>query len=186
MTTIETSPATRNRLLYVIAPVLWTGVAADQVSKSWASSAATEPHVLVSGYLGAYAVQNAGAILGFSRDQAWTSTVFAVLGIASAGMLGLAACRDRQTWRMADCLAGALLLAGICGNTVDRIALGHVRDFLVTWAIPTLIFNLADLFVIVGIATLLAARYSSLTRRQALGGLLRSSFARPRRSGLIA
>ena len=60
---------------------------------------------------------------------------------------------------MVDCLAGALLLAGIFGNTVDRLALGHVRDFLVTWAIPTLAFNVADLLVVVGCTSLMMARY---------------------------
>ena len=74
--------------------------------------------------------------------------------------------------RWADCLAGALLLAGIFGNTVDRIALGHVRDFLVTWAIPTFVFNVADLFVVVGCVALFVARYLSPKRQQGQSGLL--------------
>jgi lipoprotein signal peptidase len=55
-------------------------------------------------------------------------------------------------------LAGALLLAGILGNTADRLALGHVRDFLVTWAVPNIAFNFADLLVVAGCAFLLTAR----------------------------
>ena len=170
MATIETSPATRNRFLYVIAPLLLMGLAADQSSKSWASSRAAEPRILVPGYLAAYSVQNAGATLGVNGDQAWTSTVFAMFGIVCASIVGLVAYRDRTTWRRADCLAGALLLAGIFGNTVDRVALGHVRDFLVTWVLPTLVFNVADLLVVVGCVALFMAR--SLSR-----GVAKSSSA---------
>jgi signal peptidase II len=172
MATVETSPGMRNRFLYIIAPVLLLGLAADQASKSWASSRAAEPRLLVPGYLAAYSVENTGAIFGLRGDQAWTSTAFAMHGITCASILALVAYRDRRTWGRSDCLAGALVLAGIFGNTVDRIALGHVRDFLVTWAIPSLVFNVADLFVVVGCAALFMSRYLSQTRRQGLGGSL--------------
>jgi lipoprotein signal peptidase len=55
-------------------------------------------------------------------------------------------------------MASALVLAGILGNTFDRFALGHVRDFLVTRALPYLAFNVADLLLVVGAASLLMAR----------------------------
>ena len=159
MATCDTSPATRERFLYIVIPVLLMGVLTDQASKSWASLRAAEPRILVTGYLAAYSVPNTGSVLGLGRDRARTSTVLALLGIACAGLLARIAYADRGRWRGADCLAGALLLAGIFGNTVDRLALGHVRDFLVTWAIPTLAFNVADLLVVVGGASLLMARY---------------------------
>jgi lipoprotein signal peptidase len=84
---------------------------------------------------------------------------------------------DRGRWRRADCLAGALLLAGILGNTLDRLALGHVRDFLVTWAIPTLAFNLADLLVVAGGAALLIARFRDHRRSRSGLGLMRRAAA---------
>jgi lipoprotein signal peptidase len=155
----DASPAARNCFLYVVVVTLLLGIVADQASKSWASSRAVEPCILVPGYLAAYSVPNAGAILGLGRDQARTSTVFALLGVACAGLLARIAYADRGRWRGADSLAGALLLAGILGNTLDRLALGHVRDFLVTWAIPTIAFNVADLLVIVGGVCLFMVRY---------------------------
>jgi len=158
MATCAASPATRQRFLGIVLPVLLLGVLTDQASKSWASLRAAEPRILVPGYLAAYSVPNAGSLLGLGRDHAQTSTVFALLGIACAILLVRIAYADRDGWRRADWLAGALLLAGIFGNTVDRLALGHVRDFLVTWAIPTFAFNVADLLVIVGGASLLMAR----------------------------
>jgi lipoprotein signal peptidase len=62
-----------------------------------------------------------------------------------------------------------VLLAGILRNTADRLALGHVRDFLVTWAILTLAFNIADLLLVVGCAFLFLARYCD--HRRARSGL---------------
>ncbi len=172
MTTRDASPATGNRLSSIIVPVLLMGVLADQASKSWACLRAAEPHVLVPGYLAAYSVPNAGMILGLGRDQARTSTVFALLGIACAGLVVRVAYADRRRWRGGDCLAAALLLAGIFGNTVDRLALGHVRDFLVIWAIPTLAFNVADLLVVVGGASLFMARYRGSRRSRTDQGFM--------------
>jgi lipoprotein signal peptidase len=56
------------------------------------------------------------------------------------------------------------------GNTMDRLALGHVRDFLVTWATPTLVFNVADLLVVVGSASLLLARSCGCRRSRSISG----------------
>jgi lipoprotein signal peptidase len=67
-----------------------------------------------------------------------------------------------------------LLLAGIFNNTLDRLVLGNVRDFLVTWAVPTIAFNVADLLAVAGGALLLATRYCDYRRARA--GL---RFARP-------
>src|SRR5262249_56387107 len=105
-----------------------------------------------------------GCMLGLGGDRAETNTAFAVLGIACAILLVRIAYVDRRWWRGPDCLAAALLLAGIFGNTMDRLALGHVRDFLVTWAIPTLAFNVADLLVVIGAALLFSTRYYDCRR----------------------
>jgi lipoprotein signal peptidase len=62
----------------------------------------------------------------------------------------------------------ALITAGMLSNTIDRIRLGAVRDFIVT---PWAIINVADLCVIAGIVGLmitLVRRASSCDYRQAL------------------
>jgi hypothetical protein len=48
--------------------------------------------------------------------------------------------------------------AGILDNTLDRLVLGYVMDFLVTWAIPNYAFNVADLLVVIGCAFLFISR----------------------------
>jgi lipoprotein signal peptidase len=164
MATCDASRAARKSSLHIVIPVLVLGLLTDQASKSWASHGAVEPRFLVPGYVAAYSVENAGSILGLGREEAATSTVFAFLGIACASLLVRIAYTDRGRWRWADCLAGALLLAGISGNTVDRLALGHARDFLVTWAVPTLAFNVADVLVVVGGASLFMARFYDVRR----------------------
>lgn len=63
----------------------------------------------------------------------------------------------------------ALLVGGAVGNLIDRILLGSVRDFIPT---PWLIFNIADVALVLGIigylATItVAGRHSPIRRRQA-------------------
>jgi lipoprotein signal peptidase len=157
MATRDASPAARNRLLCIVVPVLLLGVVADQASKSWATHHAPRPRILVPGYLAAYAVPNPGIMLGLGRDRALTGATVALLGVVCTLLLVRVAHADRGRSPGADYLAVALLLAGILGNTADRLALGHVRDFLVTWALPTLAFNVADLLLVVGVASLLMA-----------------------------
>jgi len=171
MATTNATPTCRKYFLSIVTPVLLMGFLTDQASKSWASFQAVEPRILVPGYLAAYSVPNAGMILGHGRDQAHTSSVFAFLGIACACLIGRKAFADPGRWPSANCLACGLLLAGIFGNTVDRLALGHVRDFLVTWVIPTIVFNVADLLVVVGCASLILVR--------ACGGWCSRRYLRP-------
>ena len=55
----------------------------------------------------------------------------------------------------------ALVAGGTIGNTLDRIRLGSVRDFLVT---PWAIINLADVAVAVGVVGLAIALASRVPR----------------------
>jgi lipoprotein signal peptidase len=125
-------------------PVLLLGILTDQASKSWAFLRPDEPRILVPGYLFAYCVENSSGFLPLSGDQGRTSVDLALLGIGCANLLVRIAYKDRRKWRKADFLAGALILTGICGNTVDRITLGHARDFLVTRATPSFVINVAE------------------------------------------
>ncbi len=106
----------------------------------------------------AYAVSNAGTVLGHGREYEMTSTAFVLFALVVVARLAWVAYADRARWRTGDRLACALLLAGTFGNTIDRLALGHVRDFLVIWAAPSLVFNLADLLLVAGGLALLVAR----------------------------
>jgi len=52
-------------------------------------------------------------------------------------------------------IALGLVIGGSLSNLVDRVRLGHVTDFLDLKWWPA--FNLADSFIVVGVAILLAA-----------------------------
>jgi lipoprotein signal peptidase len=166
MITYHASPVTGKRVRTLANAVLLSGVLADQASKSWASLWAAEPRFLLPGYLAAYSVANAGGPFNLADDRPQTCMVLAWLSIACAALLVRIACVDREGWQGAKGLATALLLAGLFGNTMDRLALGHVRDFLVIWAMPRYAFNVADLLGILGFAFLCLARFGGWRRTQ--------------------
>ena len=51
-----------------------------------------------------------------------------------------------------------LLAAGAMENVIERVVLGYVRDFIfITWSRWTGIYNLADLYIVLGIIILIIA-----------------------------
>jgi signal peptidase II len=52
-----------------------------------------------------------------------------------------------------------LILSGAFGNGIDRFAFGHVIDFIDIKLINFAIFNVADVFINVGIVCLLIATF---------------------------
>ncbi|WP_435019651.1 signal peptidase II [Tundrisphaera sp. TA3] len=101
---------------------------------------------------------NTGALWGFMRSVPYSSKIFAVLSILAVGgiaywlFVGRAATDRRLT------VALALITAGALGNCYDRLALGHVRDFVHLHIDPInfecAIFNFADNMLVVGATAL--------------------------------
>lgn len=81
------------------------------------------------------------------------STVL-VLAVTLLAALGLAYYVMTQPRRRGQWVAVGLLAGGAAGNLVDRVAAGEVTDFIDLPAWPA--FNLADVAITVGIATLIA------------------------------
>ena len=52
-----------------------------------------------------------------------------------------------------ECCFNSFLIAGIIGNSIDRIILGYVRDFIDLGFWP--VFNLADSFNVIGVLILM-------------------------------
>ena len=101
---------------------------------------------------------NTGAAFSFLADSAgWQRWLFALIAVVVSAVLvvWLKRLGRDDTWLA---IALALVLGGALGNLYDRIALGHVIDFILVhwqqrWYFPA--FNLADSAITLG-AILLA------------------------------
>jgi signal peptidase II len=127
-------------------------VLADQLTKMIVSSAlALGEEVHVIGPLSIHHVQNSGIAFGLFPTA--TEVVIFLTGIAVAWMLVFFA-RSGSRHPILPVALG-LLLGGSISNLVDRVRLGHVTDFLDLRYWPA--FNLADTFIVAGVAVLICA-----------------------------
>jgi signal peptidase II len=65
-------------------------------------------------------------------------------------------------------LAGGMLIGGSLGNLLERVTQGHVTDFLRLPHYPT--FNLADIFIVVGVALVAVSLLWGGTESRAVEG----------------
>jgi signal peptidase II len=111
--------------------VVAAAVLADQVTKHIVSSQlALDDSIHVLGPFSIHHVQNSGIAFGLFANATALVTALTALAI------------------------GWMLVGGSSSNLVDRIRLGHVTDFLDLRYWPA--FNLADTFIVVGVAILFA------------------------------
>jgi signal peptidase II len=137
----------------------WVGLAtiaiaallADQLTKHVvASRLALDEDVRVVGPLSIHHVQNSGIAFGLFSSA--TPIVIVLTGVAVAWMLAFFA-RSGARHPLLPVSLG-LVIGGSLSNLIDRVRLGHVTDFLDLRFWPA--FNLADSFIVVGVAILLA------------------------------
>jgi len=127
-------------------------IAADQLTKQVVSARLSlddEVHVL--GPLSIHHVQNSGIAFGLFSSA--TSLVIMLTALAVAWMLWFFA-RSGARHPILPVSLG-LVIGGSISNLVDRVRLGHVTDFLDLRFWPA--FNLADSFIVIGVAILLVA-----------------------------
>ena len=97
-------------------------------------------------------VYNKGAAFSFLADQAgWQRWFFALFAIVVSLVMLVALRRQAASLWWSNC-AFVLVIGGAIGNLIDRIAYGHVVDFLLfywqTYTFPA--FNIADCAITVG------------------------------------
>jgi signal peptidase II len=141
-------------------PVHWAGLAAvvvaavvaDQLTKHVvASEVALEDEVRVLGPFTIHHVQNSGIAFGLFSSA--TAAVIVLTLIAIGWMVAYFA-RSGARHPLLPVAVG-LLIGGSVSNLSDRVRLGHVTDFLDFRYWPA--FNLADSFIVIGVAVLLGA-----------------------------
>ena len=126
-------------------------LAADQLTKHVvASRLALDDGVRVLGPLSIHHVQNSGIAFGLFSSA--TPVVIVLTGLAVAWMLAFFA-RSGARHPLLPVSLG-FVIGGSLSNLIDRVRLGHVTDFLDLRFWPA--FNLADSFIVVGVAILLA------------------------------
>jgi signal peptidase II len=135
-----------------LAAVALAVVVADQVTKHIVTSTlALDDAVHIAGPLSIHHVQNSGIAFGLFGSR--TAIVIAVTAVAVGAMLVFFARSGRRHPVLPVALG--LVLGGSIANLIDRVRLGHVTDFLDLVAWPA--FNLADSFIVVGVAILFGA-----------------------------
>ena len=116
------------------------------------------PISIIDSFFNLTLVKNRGAAFGFlsGMDDPLRSIIFTIISLTAFIIIAYIYCSRPQGSRMVP-LAVAMILGGAAGNTIDRIRLGHVIDFLdfyyrnLHW--PT--FNLADSSITIGVSLLL-------------------------------
>ncbi|HET9460458.1 MAG TPA: signal peptidase II [Gaiellaceae bacterium] len=132
--------------------VAGTAIVADQITKQVVGrTLALGESVDIVGPLSVHHVQNSGIAFGLFASR--TLPVIAVTGAAVGLMLWFFA-RSGKRHPVLPVALG-LVLGGSIANLIDRLRLGHVTDFLDLVAWPA--FNLADTFIVVGVAILFGA-----------------------------
>lgn len=136
-------------------------VLADQLAK-WGALSLLRPGepVAVTGFFNLVLVFNRGAAFSFLADApGWQQPFFIAVALAAAAIVSW------MLWRYPArrllCVGLALILGGALGNLWDRVAYGHVIDFLdfhaMGWHWPA--FNVADSAISVGAAILIAESF---------------------------
>jgi signal peptidase II len=135
-----------------LAAIAIAAVLADQLTKQLvASTLALDEQVHLVGPFSIHHVQNSGIAFGLFASA--TAAVIVLTTVAVGWMLFFFA-RSGSRHPVLPAALG-LLIGGSLSNLVDRVRLGHVTDFLDLRFWPA--FNLADSFIVVGVAILLGA-----------------------------
>jgi signal peptidase II len=139
--------------------VVLAAIAADQLTKLIvASQLDLDESLHVVGPFSIHHVQNSGIAFGLFASA--TPLVTLLTGLAVGWMLVFFA-RSGARHPVLPVALG-LLIGGSTSNLIDRIRLGHVTDFLDLGWWPA--FNLADSFIVIGVAILFAALVLSDSR----------------------
>jgi signal peptidase II len=135
-----------------LAAVAVAAVVGDQLTKQIVRShLRIDESEKVIGPLSIHRVQNSGIAFGLFASATAIVTILTALAV---GWMIVFFARSGSRHPVLPAALG-LLIGGSVSNLVDRVRLGHVTDFIDFGWWPA--FNLADSFIVVGVAILLLA-----------------------------
>lgn len=125
-------------------------VLVDQVTKAAvrASLVSGKPQEFIPGVLDLSFVKNTGAAFSLGEGAGPVFIVFAAVVLA----FGIWLVWSHDGLPMPLVVSVACVCGGGVGNMIDRMIFGYVTDFFATSFIDFPVFNVADIFVTVGIA----------------------------------
>lgn len=148
----------KNRFFWIAALI---SLVLDQLTKYWVvqNFNLTETRPLLPGVFHLTYVTNTGAAFSLLTGKAewlrWLSLAVS-LGLIALAWFGPVLTTFEQ-------LGYGLILGGALGNGIDRFIAGSVVDFLDFRLIQFPVFNLADMFINIGIVCLLIATFQKPT-----------------------
>ncbi|MBE9042099.1 lipoprotein signal peptidase [Oscillatoriales cyanobacterium LEGE 11467] len=150
----------KNRLFWMGASL---GLILDRLTKYWVVQSMTlsQSIPLWSGVFHLTYVTNTGAAFSLFSGSVWLRwlSLLVSLGLMALAWFGPGLTPSEQ--------AGyGLILGGAMGNGIDRFATGEVVDFLDFRLIRFPVFNLADVFINIGIIFLLVAMWRQSSETQ--------------------
>lgn len=133
-------------MLYALIIVLLIGI--DQLSKIWALNSLKDIGsipVIENVFHFTY-VENRGAAFGMFQNN---QTIFVIVALVSS-IFGLYYLYKNKNINLLGKTGIILIISGAIGNLIDRVRLGFVVDYFDFRFIWEYVFNLADVFVVVG------------------------------------
>ena len=127
----------------------------DQGTKLWALASLKPIHnmTLVEGFMDLTFVENRGVAFGMFSGQRWF--ILLLTGIIAAGLIWFYVTMPKKKEYFPLRVSLVLVLSGAIGNIIDRLFRGYVVDFFEFTFFEWPVFNVADIYVVVGV-TLLA------------------------------
>lgn len=118
----------------------------DQITK-WAAAKnlAGEPFVLIPGVLELRYLENTGAAFGILQNSQWFFILLTAVFLFIAGLFYFKIPAEKKYRALR--LVVLFITSGALGNFIDRIMIGHVRDFIYFSLIDFPIFNVADIYI---------------------------------------
>ena len=139
----------RETIWWIVAAVV---VLADHATK-WlvGELLASRPPAVITPFFNFVLAYNTGAAFSFlAEGSGWQRWLFAGIAVVAAALISVLIRRHAE--QRLFCAGLSLILGGAIGNLIDRLARGHVVDFLQLhagdWYWPA--FNVADSAITVG------------------------------------
>ncbi len=133
-------------MLYELIIVLLIGI--DQLSKIWALNSLKEigSIPIIQNIFHLTYVENRGAAFGLFQNN---QMIFVIVAL-SASIFGLYYLHKNKNISIIGKSGIILIISGAIGNLIDRVRLGFVVDYFDFRFIWEYVFNVADIFVVIG------------------------------------